>query len=124
MLPTNGIFTTTDGLALDTISISRAFDRDEDELRRAERVAKVIEKALRGEIRLTDAVAEKAGAPREREMDLGEQARLVGEGVAERDLTDTIATGVGRGFGPAGSTTIASTAAMKPNGNWVTRSAK
>ena len=54
------IFTTTDGLALDTISISRAFDRDEDELRRGERVAKVIEKALRGEIRLTDAMAEKA----------------------------------------------------------------
>ena len=52
------IFTTTDGLALDTISISRAFDRDEDELRRGERVAKVIEKALRGEIRLTDAMAE------------------------------------------------------------------
>jgi len=54
------IFTTTDGLALDTISISRAFERDEDELRRAERVAKVIEKALRGEIRLRDAVAERA----------------------------------------------------------------
>ena len=28
------IFTTTDGFALDTISISRAFERDEDELRR------------------------------------------------------------------------------------------
>lgn len=53
------IFTTTDGLALDTISISRAFDRDEDELRRAERVAKVIEKALRGEIRLSEAMADK-----------------------------------------------------------------
>ncbi len=50
------IFTTTDGLALDTICISRAFEQDEDELRRAERVAKGIEKALRGEIRLTDAV--------------------------------------------------------------------
>jgi [protein-PII] uridylyltransferase len=61
------IFTTTDGLALDTISIGRAFDLDEDEMRRAERVAKVIEKALRGEIRLTDAVAEKAGGARERE---------------------------------------------------------
>ena len=29
------IFTTTDGLALDTIFIRRAFDMDEDELRRA-----------------------------------------------------------------------------------------
>ncbi len=44
------IFTTTDGLALDTIFISRAFDRDEDELRRARRVADTIEKALRGEV--------------------------------------------------------------------------
>ncbi len=33
------IFTTSDGMALDTIVISRAFDLDEDELRRAERVA-------------------------------------------------------------------------------------
>jgi [protein-PII] uridylyltransferase len=61
------IFTTTDGLALDTISISRAFDRDEDELRRAERVAKVIEKALRGEIRLSDAMAERTRTPSNRE---------------------------------------------------------
>jgi [protein-PII] uridylyltransferase len=61
------IFTTTDGLALDTISISRAFDRDEDELRRAERVAKVIEKALRGEIRLSEAMAEKTKGPSNRE---------------------------------------------------------
>jgi fructose-1,6-bisphosphatase II len=29
------IFTTTDGMALDTISVSREFDRDEDERRRA-----------------------------------------------------------------------------------------
>ncbi len=61
------IFTTTDGLALDTISISRAFDRDEDELRRAERVAKVIEKALRGEIRLSEAMADKTMGPTSRE---------------------------------------------------------
>ncbi len=51
------IFTTHDGLALDTICISRAFDQDEDEMRRAGRVAQTIEKALRGEIRLGDVVA-------------------------------------------------------------------
>jgi [protein-PII] uridylyltransferase len=51
------IFTTTDGLALDTIFVSRAFDRDEDELRRAGRVAQHIERALKGEIRISDAVA-------------------------------------------------------------------
>jgi [protein-PII] uridylyltransferase len=56
------IFTTTDGLALDTIFVSRAFDRDEDETRRGQRIAQSIEKALRGEIRLTDMVAAKAGA--------------------------------------------------------------
>ncbi len=51
------IFTTTDGLALDTIFISRAFKDDEDELRRADRVAKRIVQTLKGEIRLPDEVA-------------------------------------------------------------------
>ena len=44
------IYTTTDGRALDTISLSREFDRDEDEERRANRIADSIEKALRGEL--------------------------------------------------------------------------
>ena len=42
------IFTTTDGRALDTILISREFDRDEDERRRAERVGRLIEDVLSG----------------------------------------------------------------------------
>ncbi len=54
------IFTTTDGLALDTISLSREFERHEDEQRRANRVAESIEKALRGELRLPDVVAKRA----------------------------------------------------------------
>jgi [protein-PII] uridylyltransferase len=53
------IFTTADGLALDTIFCSRAFDRDEDELRRAHRVADFIQKALRGQIMIADAVKAK-----------------------------------------------------------------
>jgi [protein-PII] uridylyltransferase len=53
------IFTTTDGLALDTIFLSRAFDRDEDELRRADRIASGIEKTLRGEVRLGEMIAAK-----------------------------------------------------------------
>jgi [protein-PII] uridylyltransferase len=53
------VFTTTDGMALDTIVLSRAFDRDEDELRRAERVAKAIERALKGEVRIADLVESK-----------------------------------------------------------------
>ena len=48
------IFTTTDGLALDTIFVSRAFERDEDELRRGRRIASNIEKTLRGEVRLAE----------------------------------------------------------------------
>jgi [protein-PII] uridylyltransferase len=53
------IYTTTDGHALDTISLSREFDRDEDEERRAGRIADSIEKALRGELRLPDVVAKR-----------------------------------------------------------------
>ena len=59
------IYTTTDGRALDTISLTREFDRDEDEERRAGRIAGSIEMALRGELRLPDVVA-KRGAPKGR----------------------------------------------------------
>jgi [protein-PII] uridylyltransferase len=54
------IYTTTDGLALDTISISREFERDEDEARRAARIGDLIEKALRGEIKLPESVGKRA----------------------------------------------------------------
>jgi [protein-PII] uridylyltransferase len=56
------IFTTTDGLALDTISLSRAFDRDDDEVRRADRIAHSVEEALRGRLRLGEAIAAKRKA--------------------------------------------------------------
>jgi [protein-PII] uridylyltransferase len=61
------IFTTTDGLALDTIFVSRAFEEDEDELRRAKRIAQAIEKSLRGEIRLRDVIAAKRVAAKPRD---------------------------------------------------------
>ncbi|CAN5558498.1 [protein-PII] uridylyltransferase [soil metagenome] len=51
------IFTTADGMALDTILIAREFEKAEDERRRAERVADLIRKALSGEARLKDLVA-------------------------------------------------------------------
>ena len=54
------IFTTTDGRALDTIAVSREFDRDEDEARRAGRITNTIERALRGELRLPEVVAKRA----------------------------------------------------------------
>ena len=50
------IFTTVDGFALDTISVARAFELDEDEMRRANRMARTIEQALRGEIRVNEMV--------------------------------------------------------------------
>ena len=61
------IFTTTDGLALDTIFITRAFDQDSDELRRAGRVAQTIEKALRGELRLGETLASRLDPHKGRE---------------------------------------------------------
>ena len=59
------IFTTTDGMALDTILIQREFPEEDDERRRAERVADLIRKALRGELWLKEAVA-RAYKPQQR----------------------------------------------------------
>jgi [protein-PII] uridylyltransferase len=59
------IFTTTDGMALDTILIQREFQEEEDERRRAERIAELVRKALRGELWLKEAVA-KAYKPQQR----------------------------------------------------------
>src|SRR5450830_1361254 len=59
------IYTTTHGRALDTISLSREFEREEDEERRTNRVADSIEKALRGGLRLPDVVGKRA-APKGR----------------------------------------------------------
>ena len=56
------VFTTSDGLALDMIYITRALDRDEDELRRAARIASAIERTLLGEIRLAEVVAARRNA--------------------------------------------------------------
>ena len=53
------IFTTTDGRALDTILISREFERDEDELRRATSVSRMIEDGLSGKVRIPDMVAKR-----------------------------------------------------------------
>ncbi len=53
------IFTTTDGFALDSIFISRAFPLDTDEIRRGARIADTVEKSLRGEVRLRDIIQDK-----------------------------------------------------------------
>ena len=51
------IFTTTDGRALDSISIHREFDDEADEQRRARRVGDLIEQALSGAVRLPEVIA-------------------------------------------------------------------
>ena len=56
------IFTTTDGRALDTIAVSREFDQDDDETRRAARIADTIEKALSGTLKLPEVVARRSVA--------------------------------------------------------------
>src|SRR3954454_21643515 len=56
------IYTTTDGRALDTIAISREYDRDEDEGRRATRIGEMIEQVLEGRFGLPDVVARKAAS--------------------------------------------------------------
>jgi [protein-PII] uridylyltransferase len=54
------IFTTTDGRALDTVAVSREFDQDDDEARRAARIADAIEKALRGDLKLPEVVGRRS----------------------------------------------------------------
>ncbi len=56
------IYTTTDGLALDTIAISREYDRDEDEARRARRIGEMVEQVLEGKLRLPEIVARRTAA--------------------------------------------------------------
>jgi [protein-PII] uridylyltransferase len=56
------IYTTTDGRALDTISISREYDRDDDEGRRATRIGDMIEDVLEGKVRLPETVAKRASS--------------------------------------------------------------
>lgn len=51
------IFTTADGMALDTILIQREFERNEDERRRAERVTNLIRQALQGSLKIKEAIA-------------------------------------------------------------------
>jgi [protein-PII] uridylyltransferase len=52
------IFTTSDGMALDTILLQREFTEEADEHRRAERVCDSIKRTLRGQLRLRDALVD------------------------------------------------------------------
>ncbi|MBN9278773.1 MAG: ACT domain-containing protein, partial [Hyphomicrobium sp.] len=57
------IASTRDGFALDTFLLQRAFEHEDDERRRATRIADTIEKLLRGEVRLSALMAKKMAAP-------------------------------------------------------------
>lgn len=52
------IFTTTDGMALDTLLIQREFENTDDEHRRIDRILALMRQAFAGEIQLRKAVAE------------------------------------------------------------------
>ncbi len=53
------ISTTRDGFALDTFLLAREFEQDEDELRRAQRIADTIGRVLKGEARLSALMAKR-----------------------------------------------------------------
>lgn len=53
------IFTTTDGLAIDDLFLTRAFEEDDDEIRRGEKIATTIENALKGKLKIADLVDRK-----------------------------------------------------------------
>jgi [protein-PII] uridylyltransferase len=78
------IFTTTDGRALDTVIVSRAFDEDADERRRGERIARLIERALEGRVRLAEAVAGKRVRSRRREAFTVEPQVTVNNDLSDR----------------------------------------
>lgn len=61
------IMTTRDGFALDTFLLNRAFKDDDDEFRRGNRIGSMIGRMLRGDIWLTDLLAER-GTPTRRTM--------------------------------------------------------
>ena len=94
------IFTTVDGFALDTISVSRAFERDEDELRRANRIARTIEQALRGEIRVSEMVKE-AHAHKGRDARAG-AFRIPPGATLDNSMSQRFTRAGGRGSRPAG----------------------
>ena len=81
------IFTTTDGLALDSITISRAFEQDSDEERRADRIIKSIRQALAGELRLGTAVAAKGAGPKGRDGTFQLETRILIDNAASNRHT-------------------------------------
>jgi [protein-PII] uridylyltransferase len=90
------VFTTADGLALDTIFISRAFDFDEDELRRANKITLAIERALLGEVRLQDMIANRRDYHHGRGKTFQVQPRVTIDNTLSKQFTVVEVSGLDR----------------------------
>lgn len=89
------IFTTTDGMALDTILLQREFDIETDEQRRALRVCETILKSLRGQLRLRDALAN-AQVPQGRALAFKVSPRVVIDNASSNKYTVVEINGLDR----------------------------
>jgi [protein-PII] uridylyltransferase len=89
------IFTTTDGVALDTLLIQREFESETDERRRAERIVELIGKAVKGEIHIRQAVAEHT-RPRRRLQPFTVEPRVIIDNESSNRLTVVEVNGLDR----------------------------
>jgi [protein-PII] uridylyltransferase len=89
------IFTTTDGVALDTLLIQREFEAEPDERRRAERIVELIGKAVKGDIRIRQAVAENT-RPKRRLQPFTVEPRVIIDNESSNRLTVIEVNGLDR----------------------------
>ena len=89
------IFTTTDGIALDTILLQREFEHEADEQRRASRVCETIIKTLRGQLRLREALKE-AQMPKGRALAFKVSPRVIIDNTSSNKYTVVEINGLDR----------------------------
>jgi [protein-PII] uridylyltransferase len=88
------IYTTVDGMALDTLFIGREFTDDADEQRRAQRVCDLIRKTLAGGVRVRDLVAQRR--PQARLKAFRVEPRVVIDNVSSNRFTVIEVAGLDR----------------------------
>ena len=89
------ISTTRDGMALDTIFLQKQFERVDDERRRADRIARTIEKLLKGESRLDSLVSSERG-PQGRARAFNLEPEVLIDNTLSDDLTVIEVSGLDR----------------------------